>query len=171
MDIFEAIENRRSIRKFIEKPITEEMLRKLMDAIKFAPSAGNLHSRFFHVVHNSEIKKKLCVAANNQKFVEQAPVVFVGSMHLERAKGYGSRGTELYSIQDVSASVQNLMLVAHSLGLGTCWVGAFTEKEAAEVLDLPDFMRPIAMVPVGYPDISPKARKTPTEDEMFKQIL
>lgn len=60
-------------------------------------------------------------------------------------------------IQDTAASVQNLLLVAHELGLGACWVGAFKEEKVREILNLPDNLIPVAIVPVGYPVLTPKA--------------
>ena len=70
-------------------------------------------------------------------------------------KFYGSRGGELYAIQDVACSIENMMLAACSLGLGSVWVGAFDEYGVAKILDMPSHLRPVAIVPVGYPGQSP----------------
>lgn len=65
---------------------------------------------------------------------------------------YGARGVELYSIQDVSCALENMLLMAHARGLGACWVGAFDEQEGTDLLEIPSQLRPVALVPLGYPD-------------------
>ena len=88
---------------------------------------------------------------------EEAPVVLVVCVDLPEAQGrYGARGRDLYSLQDTAAAVQNVLLLAHSMGLGTCWVGAFNEAQAAKAIDLPDLLRPVALIPVGYPAEEPR---------------
>ena len=75
---------------------------------------------------------------------------------IAKASGYGQRGIELYAIQDVAASVMAMMLVAYAEGLGTCWVGAFKDEEVSKVLNPGNSLRPVAIVPVGYPAKIPK---------------
>ncbi len=81
----------------------------------------------------------------------------VGCADLRIASRYGERGKELYCIQDTAFSVQNMLLAAHDQGLGTCWVGAFKEELVKEILSLPDYLRPVVLIPVGYPAKIPKA--------------
>ena len=123
MSIIEIIKKRRSIRAFEEKEIEKEILDELKEAIIWAPSAGNLQSRKFYFVFNEETKKKLAIAALNQNFIAKAPLVIVACCDLERVSWYGKRGESLYTICDVSASIENLMLLAAEKGLGSCWVG------------------------------------------------
>lgn len=156
MDVFSAVKNRRSIRSFLEKDIPEDVLSRLIDALKWAPSAGNLQSRKFYFIKDYDTKKRIAVAALNQNFLAQAPAVVVCCADSRISMHYGRRGIELYSIQDVAVSVMAMMLVALENGLGTCWVGAFHEQEVSEILDLPDNLRPVAIVPVGYPEKIPK---------------
>ncbi len=170
MDFIEIIKKRRSIRRFKSDELTDEQINTLKDAIKYAPSAGNLQARFFHVIKNQDLKEGLVEAASNQKFIAQAPVVFVGSAHLDRVTHYGDRGLTLYCLQDVAASVQNLMLTACSMGLGSCWVGAFDEKQASKVLNLPEHLRPIAIVPVGYFDNNPSEPKFLPDEKLFEEL-
>jgi len=107
-------------------------------------------------VKNSEVKRRLAEAALNQKFVEEAPIVIVVCADESRSfKGYGLRGKSLYCIQDTAAAIQNIHLAACSLGLATCWVGAFKEEDVRKILDIPDRVRPVALVPVGYPAEKP----------------
>ncbi len=156
MDILSVIKGRRSVRDFLTKEIPEELINELIEALIWAPSAGNLQARKFIFVKDRKIKKELARAALGQSFVAEAPLVVVGCADLERiALRYGSRGMNLYVIQDVSASIMQLMLLAHERGLGTVWVGAFDEKTVSDILGLPSFLRPVAIVPVGYPSRIP----------------
>lgn len=159
MSILDAILQRRSIRDFTGQDVPQEAVDMLVEAIRWAPSAGNLQSRKFYFIFDREIRKELAGAALNQQFIAQAPLAVVACLDRHIAVRYGDRGVHLYSIQDVAASVMNLMLVAHELRLGTCWVGAFNEFTVVEILDLPDHLRPIAIIPVGYPGKVPAGRQ------------
>jgi nitroreductase len=159
MDVLEAIRGRRSIRAFKNEDISAEAVDKLLDAACWAPSAGNIQPWEFIIVRKPEIKARLVEAARDQLFIKEAPVVVVVCADEYRSsQRYGQRGTNLYCIQDTAAAVQNMHLAAHSLGLGTCWVGAFNEDETRTILNLPVGTRPIAMIPVGYADESPSPR-------------
>ena len=168
MDVFEAIRGRRSIRAFRETDVPKETVEKLIEAASWAPSAGNIQPWEFIVVRNPETKRKLAEAALGQSFIEEAPVVIVVCADEERsARGYGTRGKTLYCIQDTAAAIQNIHLAAYALGLGTCWVGAFREEEARKILEIPDGVRPVAIIPVGYPAESP----SPRSRRPLKQII
>jgi len=161
MDVIEAIHGRRSVRTFIDKDVSETILNQLLSSAIMAPSAGNRQSWEFIIVRELETKKALVRAALNQQFIASAPVVIVVCAHQHRsAQRYGTRGGELYCIQDTAAAIQNLLLVAYSLDLGTCWVGAFKESDVSETLEIPEGVRPIALIPVGYTtrDPSPPSR-------------
>jgi nitroreductase len=170
MAIIEVIKNRRSIRAFEKREIPKEILEELKEAIIWAPSAGNLQSRKFYFVFKEEIKRKLAVAALNQDFVAEAPLVIVGCCDLEKISWYGERGKNLYTICDVSASIENLMLLAAERGLGTCWVGAFDEKEVSKILNLPKNLRPIVIVPVGFPAEKPSPPERVSKKEAIEEI-
>lgn len=156
MDVFSAVKGRRSIRSFLEKDIPENIISKLIDAMIWAPSAGNLQSRRFYFIKDKKLKRQIAAAALNQNFISQAPVVIVCCTDSTIGHHYRERGIELYSIQDVSASIMAMMLVAHENQLGTCWVGAFQEEEVSRILNLPGTLRPVAIVPAGYPARIPK---------------
>jgi nitroreductase len=160
MDVFEAIKKRRSIRAFKGGDVSPETVEKLVEAARWAPSAGNIQPWEFIIVRKPEIKKRLAEAALSQAFIEEAPVVIVVCADENRsAIGYGVRGKTLYCIQDTAAAIQNIHLTALSLGLSTCWVGAFKEEEARQILNVPRGVRPVAIIPVGYADESPSPRK------------
>lgn len=159
MELTEAIKGRRSIRAFKPQDVPDETVEKLIDAARYAPSAGNTQPWMFVITKKLDTKKKLAKAAYNQTFIEEAPVVIVVCADENRSSmRYGHRGKTLYCIQDTAAAIQNILLTAYSLELATCWVGAFNEDEAKKTLKTPDGMRPVAMIPVGYPNKTPSQR-------------
>jgi nitroreductase len=159
MELLEAIKGRRSIRAYTPQEVPEEVVEKLIDAASFAPSAGNIQPWKFVIARKPETKEKLAQAAN-QTFIEEAPVAIVVCANEKRAEmGYGFRGKTLYCIQDTAAAIQNILLTACSLGLGTCWIGAFDEDAARKAVNAPDGMRPVAIIPVGYADEAPEQRR------------
>ena len=159
MDVFEAIKKRRSIRAFKNIDVSDEIVEKLIDAARWAPSAGNIQPWEFIIVRSLDTKRRLAEAALNQTFIEEAPVVIVVCADYQRsARGYGSRGATLYCIQDTAAAIQNIHLAAIALGLGTCWIGAFREEPVKKLLGIPDGVRPVAIIPVGYPAEQPAPR-------------
>ncbi len=152
MDVFEAIKGRRSVRAFTSEEVSEKDVVTIIDAARSAPSAGNIQPWEFIVVRKPEMKRKLSAAALYQTFIEEAPVVIVVCANESRSgEGYGSRGLNLYCIQDTAAATQNMLLAAYALGLGACWVGAFLEEDAGMALNLPRGVRPVAIIPVGHP--------------------
>lgn len=158
--VLETIKKRRSIRRFRSDPVSQGIIRKLLEAACWAPSAGNLQPWAFYVVTSPALKKDLAAVAS-QRFVGEAPVVIVVCVVPERsAVHYGERGKNLYCLQDTAAAVQNILLAATSLGLGACWVGAFREEGVIKALGLSPEKRPVALIPVGYPisDIRPPRR-------------
>jgi nitroreductase len=159
MEVFEVIQNRRSIRQFKKQDVPEDVINKLVESARLAPTAGNAQPYQLVIVRQEEQKQRLSKAAGGQKQVASASVVIVVCADLKRAKdAYGDRGKELYSIQDTAVVTTHIMLTATSLGLGTCWIGAFKEDDAKKVVNAPKDMRPVAMIPVGYPDESPAQR-------------
>jgi nitroreductase len=141
---------RHSCREFLPKPLRGGDLELLMEALRWAPSAGNCQPWVFYIVTNDAVKQGLVEAAYGQSFLADAAVIFVVCVYPEAsACVYGDRGRTLYCLQDTAAAVENLLLAATTLGYGSCWIGAFSEKKAREVLDVPAHLRPVAIVPVG----------------------
>ncbi len=166
MDITNLIQKRRSIRRFTDEPVSDEQVTELLDAARWAPSAGNQQPWHFYVVRDESLREQLVEVAFGQSFLAQAPVVIVVCAEPERsAHRYDDRGRQLYCLQDTAAAIQNILLVAESRGLSSCWMGAFDEKQCTQVLSLPEERRPVALLPIGYPDIDPKApRRRPLEE-------
>lgn len=172
MKILETIKKRRSIRKFhLEKEVSEKQVNQLLEAARWAPSAGNLQSWYFMVVRLPSLKEELVRAALGQSFIAQASVVIVSCADLKRsASGYGQRGESLYALQDTTIASQNICLAAVEIGLATTWVGAFDEKKVSQILSLPRTLRPIALLPVGYPAQSPSPPPRRSIKEISKII-
>jgi len=155
MDVFEAINKRRSIRKYNTIKVEDEKLEKILEAARIAPSAANRQEWKFIVVKDQETRDKLVEAANGQKFVGQAPVTIVGcSTESERVMPCGQYA---YTV-DLSIAVSFMILEATELGLGTCWLGAYDEEAVKKVLDIPDEIRVPAMFALGYADENPGPR-------------
>jgi len=150
MDIKDVIRRRHSVRSFSEKKLSTNLIYELIEYANLAPSAGNLQAREFIVVDDPDIKKRLSVAASDQDFIVEAPVNIVVCAHLERIAAYGIRGKELYCLQDSAAAVEHILLLAIDHGLGACWVGAFNENKVSKILNLPSYVKPVAIIPIGY---------------------
>lgn len=164
MELKKAIAERRSIRRYAKKRIPEAALTEVLQAALWAPSAGNLQSRKFYVVRNATAKERVADVAS-QQFIASADVVVVVCTDSGITRRYGERGATLYCVQDAAAATQNLMLAAHAHGIGSCWVGAFDEEALAEALQMPAHLRPVAIIPLGYPAEAPDApRRVRIED-------
>ncbi|MBN2330212.1 MAG: nitroreductase family protein [Candidatus Aenigmarchaeota archaeon] len=157
MNTIECIKSRASVRSYKPDEIPDAVLDEVLDAAIHAPSAGNVQDWEFVVVRKQETKARLAEAAYAQGFIAQAPVIVVVCSNLRTiSAAYGERGKGLYSIQDTSAASQNLMLAACEKGIGTCWVGSFNDEKVREILVLPTHVRPMALIPMGYPASQPR---------------
>lgn len=153
MELVEAIKARRSIRKFHSKDVEDNLIKEIIELGNLAPSAGNLQPRDFVIVRKQDTKEKLANAALDQRFIADAPVVVVVCANMERTAHYGRRGIELYCIQDSAAAIENMLLAVVDFGLSCCWVGAFDENAVFKILGLPEDVRPVALLPIGYSDV------------------
>lgn len=157
LGFFQTVERRRSIRRFQPKPVEEEKIVKILETVNLAPSAGNLQAYEIVMVKDPKRRRALAEAAWGQYFIAEAPVVFVVFANRRRsAWRYGRRGEQLYSLNDASIAAAYIELSAAALGLGSCWVGAFDDERVSEAVNAPDHLRPVAVIPVGYPAESPR---------------
>jgi nitroreductase len=171
MDVLKAINDRYSVRRFLDRVPEAKTVETIIKAAMRAPSAGNLQPWHFYVVTNTTVKQCLARAALNQKHILKAPLAVVVCVEPERsATRYGDRGRYLYCIQDAAAATENLLLAATRFGLGGCWVGAFDEEAVAECIAASPGRRPVAIVPLGYPDGPPKRSKRYGFNEMVTVI-
>ncbi len=148
MDVIEVIRQRRSVRSYTDKPVEREKIERLLEAARLAPSASNRQEWRFIVVTDAERRAALAEAANHQKFVAQAPLVIAACAetdgHLMRC------GQPCYPI-DVAIAIDHMTLQAVAEGLGTCWIGAFYEEPVKEILGIPEPIRVVELLTVGYP--------------------
>ena len=141
MDVFEAIQKRKSIRAYEKTPVPEETVKKILDAARLAPSALNCQPWHFIVVAGSEKRKDLSKGVF-AKFLAETPVVIV-------ACGDTKASPKWCSI-DVAIAIENMVLAATAEGLGTCWVGSFDENQVKAVLKIPEKFKVVALLAVGY---------------------
>lgn len=159
MDLLEAIKGRRSVRSFKKQNIPQNAIEILIDSARNAPSAGNIQPWEFVIITNSTTKRKLAEATLNQKLIEEAPMTIVVCADEKRsAMGYGERGKTLFCLQDTAAATQNILLTAYAMGLATCWIGAFKEDEVKDLLKASEGIRPVAIIPIGYPNETVRQR-------------
>ncbi len=158
MECLDLLFKRVSIRKFTQDDVDDDTLTKILEAGNAAPSAGNLQARDFVVVRDAQTKKRLAMAALKQMFIAEAPVVIVVCANYPRSmRVYGERG-KLYAEQDATAAIENILLAVTALDLGAVWVGAFDEEQVSEILELPEYVRPMAIIPIGHPAEKPAPR-------------
>jgi nitroreductase len=148
MDIYTTITTRKSVRAFQDRDVPEEVLTRLLEATRLAPSASNRQEWRFVVVRDSGTRKRLVLAAAGQRFVGQAPIVL--ACCAETDGHLMPCGLACFPI-DVAIAVDHLTLCAAAEGLGTCWIGAFNEEQVKEILHIPADVRVVALLPLGYP--------------------
>lgn len=156
MELFDAVQRRRSVRSFADRPVDERDLKEMLEAARRAPTAGNLQAWSVVVVTEPGTREELALACRGQGHVADAPLTLVFLADEERsAEQYGERGRSFYAMQDATIAATHAVLAATAKGLGTCWVGAFRDGEVERVLGAPDGHPPVAVIPTGYPDEEP----------------
>jgi nitroreductase len=166
--MLEEIVSRRSIRKYIDnKPVEEEKITELIESARLAPSGSNTQPWHFIVVKSDSMRQKVSEVSHNQKWMMSAPVFIVCVADVRfRIKedvdliiDENSPDPEVKQIiRDTSIAIEHVVLSAENLGLGTCWVAWFTQDEIRPVLNIPSDKYVVAVITLGYPDESPKAR-------------
>jgi len=147
MDVFDAVEKRRSIRKYLPKEIPKEQLMKLLESARLAPSGSNIQPWELIVVTDPETKRALVSACKDQDFVGECSAVVAG---LDNPKAKWHK-------VDVTIALEHIALTAMDLDLGTCWIGAFYSEQVKEILGIPEEKNLVALLTVGYPAESPPA--------------
>jgi len=148
MDVMEAVRTRESVRDYQDRPVEEEKLVRILEAARLAPSASNRQEWRYVVVRDAETRRELMKAAKNQRFVGQAPVVIACCAETD---GHVMMcGQACYPI-DVAISIDHMTLVAVEEGLGTCWIGSVDEAQTREILGIPDHVRVVELLTLGYP--------------------
>ena len=166
MNVMDAIRQRRSIRAYQDRPVEEEKLGAVLEAARLAPSASNRQEWRYVVVRDPGMRLKLAEAANGQKFVGEAPVVIVACAKTDGHKM--TCGEACYPI-DIAISLDHITLRAAEEGLGTCWIGAFNQPAVKKLLNIPEEIRVVELMPLGYPADEPAERSRLSLDEIVIQ--
>jgi nitroreductase len=171
MDVFEAIKNRRSIRRYKPDPVDDKAIETILEAGRWAPSWANTQCWRFMVIRDPDTKAKMANSLTKIRRPDKladnpattacntVPVIIAVCAKMGRA-GYGHGYDEGEAVTDkgdwfmfdTALAVQNMVLTAHSLGLGTVIIGAFDAPEVEKALGVPDGYRVVALFPVGVPD-------------------
>jgi nitroreductase len=148
MELKEAIRKRESIRIYEDRPVPEEKLMNVLEAARLAPSASNRQPWKFVVVQERTRRQELARAANGQTFVGEAPIIIVAvATNVEHIM---TCGVPSYPV-DLAIAVDHMTLAAVDEGLGTCWIGAFSQEKVKEILKIPGKYTVVTLFPLGFP--------------------
>ena len=166
MDVFEAIEARRSVRRYKATPIPEDVVKKVFRAVRRAPSANNAQPYRFIVVRDEDKKHALINACKGKRWIAEAPMIIIACGIIDEA--YSTMGGYMSSYPvDVSIALDHLTLAAAAEGLGTCWIGAFSEEKVKELYDIGSEAKVVALMTIGYPAEEPEATPRKGVSEIF----
>ncbi len=161
-----VVKRRRMIRKYEDRPVPEEAITQLLQYAARAPSAGNLQPWEFIIVRDPEVRAKLAEAAMNQNSVATAPIIIATCADIQRmGEKYGTRGA-FYGLVDTAFASLLILLGATEQGLGACFVGSYNSEEVAKLFQLPNHVRPVGLITLGYPAEKPRKpgnKKIPLE--------
>ena len=164
MEFKDVVVKRQSVREYTDQPVPDDRLRRVLEAARLAPSGGNRQAWKFVVVKDPGTRQKLSQACNNQAFVGQAPVVIAAvATNPERVM---MCGVPSYAI-DMGIAMEHVALAAADEGLGTCWIGAFSQEQVRKILGVPDKYTVAAVMPLGYPTQLRDARPRKPFEEVF----
>ena len=163
MDVMQAVRQRRSIRKYLDKPVPTDVLEQIMNAARLAPSARNLQEWKFVVVRDPDLRRQLG-ESSGYPFIASAPVIIAGvSLAPERVM---SCEVPAYAV-DLAIAMTNITLAAVESGLGTCWIGGFTQQKVKDALRIPDDYKVVELMPLGYPAEEPDQRPRKALEEIL----
>lgn len=157
----EIIKRRTMIRAYKSDPVPEEKIQRLLEYAVRAPSAGNLQPWEFIIVKDPEVRARLAKAALGQQSVATAPLIIATCADIQRmGSRYGARAS-FYSLVDTAFASLLILLGVVEQGLGACFVGAYDSQEVAKIFALPDHVRPVGLITIGYPAEKPRKTRTP----------
>jgi len=158
MSLIEVVLSRKSIRRYEQKEIPRDVLDKILEAGRQAPSAANKQPWHFIVLTDSKIKRELSKGLFN-RFIKDAPVTVVGCAHKDLIAGK-------WSIVSTTIALQNMVIAAWAMGVGSCWIGDFKEEKVKKLLSIPENWNVGALVSFGYPAEKPHSRKKKSMEEI-----
>jgi nitroreductase len=165
MDVMDAIRTRKSVRAYLDKPVDEALLARLLEAARLAPSAKNAQEWRFVAVRDPRMRTRIAVEAARQPFIAEAAVLLACCAETD---GRIMRcGQPAYPI-DVAIAMDHLSLAAAAEGLGTCWIGAFDEGLVKQLLGIPAAVRVVQLMPLGWPtDARPVSKQRLSPDRIL----
>lgn len=169
MDVLEAITKRRTIRKFKQTKIDNAVLKQLVDAARLAPTGANQQPLKFAVINNDEKVSEICrhvkwamlISPNGTPSKAEEPTAFIAVLADTDIKKQGHE-------TETGAAVENILLAACSLGLGSCWMGAIDKEEIANTLSLEPQYKVLCVVALGYADEAPVAEPIGASANYYK---
>ena len=174
--MIKEIETRRSIRKYIDKPVGDDKILQMLESARFAPTGSNTQPSHFIIVKSNLMRQKLAQVSHNQKWMLSAPVFIVCVADIRsRIKEDISICVDEHSseeevkqiIRDSSIAIEHMVLEAESIGLGTCWVAWFTQKGIRPILNIPSDKYVVSIITVGYAAEAPNARPRKNLEEII----
>ncbi len=167
MSFFDLVDKRHSSRAFTGEGVSEESARKILAAANRAPSAGNQQAYEIVVVRDPERKRQLAAAAYEQSFIADAPLVLVFLTHAARNAGrYGTRGAELYALQDATIAAAYAQLAVQALELGSVWVGAVEDEAVLKAVAAPKGLGFSSLLVIGHPSELPQVTPRRSLDDL-----
>ena len=162
MDFLELVRARYAVRSYLPRPVAQETLDRILEAVRLAPSGSNRQPWRFVVVRSPDVRQQLAEACAGQHFIAEAPVVIAGvGLMPERIMSCDVPGDPV----DVAIALEHLALAAAAEGLGTCWIGAFDQNQVRRVLDVPATAKVIGVMTLGYAASSPRPKtRKPLEE-------
>ena len=150
LDFYEVIRTRRSMRSFKPGPVPDDVLRRILEAARMAPSGSNRQPWKFIVIRDEGMKDRLIPLAGGQKFIAEAPILIVACGHNINYNRGGYMG-DMSMLVDVAIAFDHLTLAARAEGLGTCWIGSFDNAGVKALLRMSPEVNVVALTPLGYP--------------------
>ena len=170
MNVLEAVEKRRSIRKYLTKPVEDEKLKAILEAGRLGPSAANKQPCHIIVVTKPDARQSMKDAYKADWFTQAPAIILVCA---DPKEAWCRKDGEEYWKVDAAICMQNIVLASTELELGTCWIAAFDEKGAKKALNIPEEIRVVGMTPLGYPaeEKGPANDRKPLEKSFYSEEL
>lgn len=169
MEFYEVIRTRRSIRSYKGDAVPQDVLVRVMEAVRVAPSGNNRQPWRFIMVGDAALREALVPLCFEQEFIAQAPIVVV-ACGVDIKYNRGSYMGAMSMLVDVAIAVDHLTLAARAEGLGTCWIGSFDNEKIKHLLGIPADVQVVALTPLGYPS-DPALFREPGRRKSVEQIM
>ncbi len=165
--VLDAIFGRRSVREYLDRPVPDELLEKILLAGIWAPSGLNNQPWRFAIIRDRSVKSQVARLTRYAAIIERAPVII--PVFIDRESMYN----EVKDYQAIGACIENMLLAIHSLGLGAVWLGEILKnaEKVRDILDLPETLELMAVIALGYPaHRKQKSSRKPLEEFILKEI-